>query len=92
MSRKSIFYGIRVAAVAGIFSLGFLCGSLTQRNADAQMEDLGGALLKKAGESGGPLGSVVQLGTTIQDMEKNVSGLQKNIETLKKVKAALGGH
>lgn len=90
MSRKSVLYSIRIAAVAGIFSIGFLCGSMMQHSANAQMGDLGGELLKKAGESGGTLGSVVQLGTTISDMEKNVSALQKNIDTLKKVKAALG--
>lgn len=92
MSRNAIFYSVRVVVVAVIFSMGFLCGSLTQRSANAQLGDMGGELLKKAGESSGPLGSVVQLGTTINDMEKNVSGLQKNIDTLKKVKAALGGH
>jgi hypothetical protein len=92
MSRNTIFYSVRILVVAGIFSMGFLCGSLTQHSANAQMGDMGSELLKKAGESSGPLGSVVQLGTTINDMEKNVSGLQKNIVTLKKVKAALGGH
>ena len=91
MSRKTILYSVRIAVVAGIFSVGFLCGSMTQHSANAQMGDLGGELLKKAGESGGTVGSVVQLGTTISDMEKNVSALQKNIDTLKKVKAALGG-
>jgi hypothetical protein len=92
MSRKAILYSVRTAIVAGIFSAGFLCGSLTQHSANAQMGELGGELLKKAGESGGTLGSVVQLGTAINDMEKHVSGLQKNLDTLKKVKAALGGH
>ncbi len=92
MSRKAILYSIRIGIVAGIFSAGFLCGSLTQHSANAQMGDLGGELLKKAGESGGTLGSVVQLGTTINEMDKHVSALQKNLETLRKVKAALGGH
>ncbi len=91
MSRKAILCSVRIGIVTGIFSAGFLCGSLTQHSANAQLSDLGGEQLKKAGESSGPVGSVVQLGTTISDMEKNVSGLQKNIETLKKVKAALGG-
>ncbi|MRR07032.1 MAG: hypothetical protein EG828_08820 [Deltaproteobacteria bacterium] len=91
MSRNTIFYSVRILVVACIFSMGFLCGSLTQHSANAQMGDMGSELLKKAGGSSGSLGSVVQLGTTINDMEKNVSGLQKNIDTLKKVKAALGG-
>jgi hypothetical protein len=90
MSRNTILYSVRIVVVAGIFSLGYLCGSLTQQSANAQMGNLGSELLKQAGESSGPLGSLVQLGTTINDMEKNVSSLQKNIDTLKKVKAALG--
>ena len=91
MTRKAIFYSVRIGIIAGIFSVGFLCGSMTQHNANAQMGDLGGELLKQAGESSGSVGSLVQLGTTINEMEKNVSGLQKNIDTLKKVKTALGG-
>jgi hypothetical protein len=47
--------------------------------------------LQKAGESSGALGSAVQLGTAIVDMQQHVDGLQKNIEVLKKVKSALGG-
>jgi len=90
MTRKAIYYSVRIGIVTCVFSVGFLCGSMTQHNANAQLGDLGGELLKKAGESSGPVGSVVQLGTTISDMEKNVSGLQKNIDTLKKIKAALG--
>jgi hypothetical protein len=74
--------------VAVVFTAGYLCGSLTeQRSANAQM----GELMKRATEGGGILGSAAQLGTTISDMEKNVSGLQKNLDTLRKVKAALGG-
>ena len=92
MSRKTILYSVRIGVVTAIFSVGFFCGSLTQRNANAQWGELGGEMLKKAGESGGPVGSVVQLGTAITEMEKHVSGLQQNIDTLKKVKAALGGH
>ena len=92
MSRKTILHGVRIAAVAGIFSIGFLCGSMTQHAANAQMGDLGGELLQKAAGSGGTLGSVVQLGTTINEMDKHVSALQKNLDTLRKVQAMLGGH
>ena len=45
---------------------------------------------KKAGESGA-LGSVGELGTAILDMQKHGNGVQKNLDTLKKVKAAFGG-
>ncbi|MBP1729071.1 MAG: hypothetical protein H6Q56_1444 [Deltaproteobacteria bacterium] len=91
MSSKTMLYGVRIGIVTAIFSAGYLCGSLPQQSANAQMGEMGGELLKKATESGGTLGSVAQLGTAITDMEKNVSGLQKNIDTLKKVKTALGG-
>lgn len=92
MTRKAIFNSVRVLIITGIFSAGFLCGSLTQHKADAQSqwEEMGGEMLKKAGESDGTVGGIVQLGTTINDMEKNVGALQKNIDTLKKVKASLG--
>jgi len=91
MTCKSMFYGVRIGAVTVIFAAGFLCGSITQRNANAGLEDLGGDMMKKAADSGGPLGSAAQLGTTITDMEKHISGLQKNLDTIKKVKSMLGG-
>ena len=75
-----------LALVAVVFALGFLCGSVTQRRAEAQLGDV----MKKAGESGA-LGSVGDLGSAIVDMQKHVDGLQKNLETFKKVKSALGG-
>lgn len=92
MSRKTIVCTVRIGIVTVVFSAGYLCGSLPQHNANAQMGDFGGEVLKKASESGGTLGSIAQLGTAIQDMEKHVNGLQQNIDTLKKVKSALGGN
>lgn len=91
MSRKTILYSVRIGVVTIIFSAGYICGSLPQHSANAEMGNFGGEMLKKATESGGSLGSVAQLGTAITDMEKNVSGLQKNIDTLKQVKSMLGG-
>lgn len=91
MSRKTILYSVRIGIVTAVFSAGYICGSLPHQNAEAQMGEFGGELLKKATESGGTLGSVAQLGTAITDMEKHVSGLQQNIDTLKKVKTVLGG-
>ncbi|HJV64207.1 MAG TPA: hypothetical protein VJ550_00595 [Geomonas sp.] len=91
MERKKLLYCARVAVVAGIFGAGFLCGTVTQRNADAQMEELGSELLKKAAGSGGMIGTVAELGTAITDMQKQVDGLQKNLGILKKVKSSLGG-
>lgn len=91
MTSKSMLYSVRVAVVTVIFAGGYLCGSMTQHNANAGLEDLGGDLMKKAADGGGPLGGAAQLGTTITDMEKHISGLQKNVDTIKKVKSMLGG-
>jgi hypothetical protein len=77
---------LRIAAATAIFTAGFLAGSVTQRRAEAQLGDV----MKKAGESG-KLGPVGDLGSAIVDMQQHVDGLQKNLETFKKVKSALGG-
>jgi hypothetical protein len=82
---------IRVGFIAIVFAVGFLCGTLTHRPAQAQMGDLGKEVMGKAAGAGGPLGSVVQLGQAISDMQTHVDGLQKNIEVLKNVKSSLGG-
>jgi hypothetical protein len=39
----------------------------------------------------GITGAASQLGSSITDMEHNVSGLQKNLDTLKKIQSALTG-
>ena len=91
MAYRSMSRMVRVGMVAAVFAAGFLCGSVTQRQADAQLGDIGKEALQKAGESGGVVGSVVQLGQSIVEMQQHVDGLQKNIDTLKKVKASLGG-
>jgi hypothetical protein len=91
MSKQTMKRSVRVAVFAGVFAAGFLCGSLTQPRADAQLGELGKEAMKQAAGSGGALGSAMDLGTAIVDMQQHVDGLQKNIDTLKKVKAALGG-
>jgi hypothetical protein len=91
MSSKTVLYSVRIGFVTAIFSVGFLCGLMTQQSANAQLGEFGQEMLKKAEGTGGALGSVAQLGSAITDMEKNVSGLQQNLDTLKKVQAALGG-
>lgn len=88
MDGKRMKYAVRVAVVSCIFASGFLCGSLTQRNADAQM----GELMKQAAGGGGIIGTAAELGTAITDMQQQVNGLQKNLEILKKIKGSLGGH
>jgi hypothetical protein len=91
MTDKTRLYSFRVAMVTGIFAAGFLSGSLTQRSAEAQMGEIGSGLMQKAAGSGGAIGSVAKLGTTINDMEKQLNGLQKNLGVLKNIRSALGG-
>jgi len=69
-----------VNLLGGMFLLGFVSGSVRQRSAQAQVPDMGGAL-----------GSVTELGSSIVEMQQHGDGLQKNLATLKKVQAALGG-
>jgi len=91
MDRKTVVNSVRVAMVTGIFAVGFLCGSVTHRSANADMSELGGELLNRAAGSGGIIGTAAQLGVAITDMEKQVNGLQKNLTVLKKIKTTLGG-
>ncbi len=91
MGQTRINRMLQIGLLLGVFGGGFLCGSLTQRRADAQLKELGEAAMEKAGQSGGMVGSAVQLGKAITDMQQHVDGLQKNIDVLKKVKSSLGG-
>ena len=81
MQRRTIGRGLVVALLVGAFGAGFLCGSVSQRRADAQLPGVGQ----------GALGSVTELGSSIVEMQQHVTGLQKNLDTLKKIQGALGG-
>jgi hypothetical protein len=61
---------------------------VSQHYAQAQGKELGGDLMKQAA---GALGSVGEMGTSLLEMQEHVSGLQKNIDTLKKVQSSLTG-
>ena len=91
MLRRTRGHAVRAGVVGTIFAVGFLCGSVSQHRADAQLGDLEKQVMEKAGGSGGALGSAVKLGQSIVEMQQHVDGLQKNIEVLKKVKSSLGG-
>jgi hypothetical protein len=81
---------LRASGVAAVFAAGYLCGVILQPEpSQAQVGDL----MKKASEmgAGGSLGAAAKLGTTITEMQKNVDGLNQNIEVLNEIKAALGG-
>ena len=75
--------GLRIAAAVGIFGAGYLCGTLGQQSAAA-----GTDVPQEGGGSFGPFG---ELGRSITQMQQHVDGLNKDLETLRKVKTALGG-
>lgn len=87
--------GIQVGAILTIFGAGYFCGTVTERRAIADMSDIGGAVggaaMKEAAGGSGVVGQAAKLGTAITDMQSQVDGLQKNLETLKVIKGALGG-
>jgi hypothetical protein len=75
--RRSLLVGMCL----GLFVVGFVCGSVSQRSADAQLPGVGQ----------GALGSMTELGSSIVEMQQHVNGLQKNLDTLKKIQGVLGG-
>jgi hypothetical protein len=80
MIQQTMRRWVFVSLLGGMFLVGFVLGSVSQRSAQAQVPGMGGAL-----------GSVQELGTAIGEMQQHLDGLQKNLATLKKVQAALGG-
>ena len=89
MANKMIARMAMTGMFFAIFTLGYVCGSVSQPPASAQLP--GGGLLDKAGKLGDPLAAAGQLGSSITEMEQHVSGLQKNLDTLKKIQSALTG-
>ena len=87
MTKSKFSRGVMTAVIVGVFGLGYVCGTMTQRPAEAQV----GGLLEKAGKMGGPVGSVAQFGSSLVEMQDHITGLQKNLDTFKKVQASLGG-
>lgn len=91
MTASFVRRAAQAATFVMVFAGGYVLGTLDVEPAEAQVGDLGKDLMNQAAGSGGALGSAAQLGTTITDMQTNVSNLQKNIDALNKIKAALGG-
>lgn len=92
MKGTVVRWSARVVLAGLLFGGGYFAGSVAEHDANAQgLKELGGAAAKQAAGSGGALGSAAELGTSIVEMQEHVSGLQKNIDTLKKIQSALGG-
>jgi len=91
MQRTLTGRGLRIGAIVAVFATGWLCGAVSQRTAEAQLGEVGKAVMDKAGEQGGSLGAAAKLGTSISDIQTNLDALQKNVDTLKTIKSLLGG-
>jgi hypothetical protein len=87
MTKRKFSRTLTIAVIVGVFGLGYVCGSMTQRQAQAQM----GGMLERAGKMGGPVGSVAEFGSSIVEMQDHINGLQKNLDTFKKVQSSLTG-
>jgi hypothetical protein len=83
--------GARVALVVGVFAIGFVCGSVSERRADADMKGVMGEAADVAGQQGGALGAAAKLGTSIGDIQTHLDALNKDVETLRQIKSMLGG-
>lgn len=81
MTQRVLRQSLLVGMCLGLFVVGFVCGSVSQRSANAQLPGIGQ----------GALGSVTELGSSVVEMQQHVNGLQKNLDTLKKIQGALGG-
>ena len=80
----------RIGVLATVFAAGYLSGSVTRRDADAQLGAMGEGALKGAVRSqGGADDSAAKLGRTIGDMQDQVDGLNKNLRVLKDIQSAL---
>ncbi len=88
MAHKQIARLAMAGVLVAVFTLGYVCGSVSLRPAGAQLPQLPGGI---GGQAGGTLAAVGQLGSSITDMEQHVDALQKNLDTLKKIQSALGG-
>ncbi len=83
MMKNIVARSLRPLILAAVFGLGYVCGTLNQQPAEAQL----GGLLDKGGVSG----QAKEMGPGMVETQDHVSGLQKNLDTFKKVQSALTG-
>ncbi len=88
MANKRMARMAMVGVLVAVFALGYVCGTIGVRAAGAQLPSLPGGI---GGQCGGMLATATQLGSSITEMEQHVNGLQKNLDTLRKIQAVLGG-
>jgi hypothetical protein len=88
MKSKKVTRVALIGMLLGAFALGYVCGWAGTPHANAQIPQIPGGI---TGQAGGALGTVTQLGSSITEMEQHLSGLQKNLDTFKKIQSALTG-
>src|SRR5438874_12681471 len=69
MTQRKFSRGLMIALIVGVFGLGYVCGSMTERQAEGQM----GGLVEKAGQMGGPVGPVGEFGSSIVEMQDHIT-------------------
>jgi len=89
MANKAIGRTAMTGVLLGVFALGYVCGTVHTPRASAQLP--GGLPGGLSAPGTGPLGAATQLASSITEMEQHVSGLQKNLDTLKKIQSGLTG-
>ena len=82
MAHRTIARIWMIGILFAVFTLGYVCGASTP-HASAQLPQVPGM--------SNPLAAAGQLGSSITEMEQHVTGLQKNLDTLKKIQSMLGG-
>ena len=81
---------LQIVVLSTVFAAGYLSGSVTGRNADAQLKEMGEGALKGATKSqAGADDSAVKLGRTVDDMQEQVDALNKNLRVLKDIQSAM---
>ena len=90
MKEKAMAKAGLVGLMLLVFACGYLLGTATPQPAQAQLKELAGEALKQQSGGGGAVGTALEMGQTLMDMQEHVDALQKNIATLKKVQKALG--
>ncbi len=91
MAKKRMARAAMLGILIAVFGLGYICGTISVQPAAAQLPQLPGGLGGQAGQGGGILQTATQMGSSISEMEQHVTGLQKNLDTLKKIQSVLGG-
>ena len=82
MTQSTLARMTMIAILFAVFTLSYVCGASTPR-ASAQLPQIPGV--------SNPLAAAGQMGSSLTEMEQHISGLQKNLDALKKIQSLLGG-